>query len=91
VALESLCRQAAAEGAPQVRVNVLHPGLIDTALGRMASAANPRRERVKILAGRQGSAWEVAYAALFLLSGESSYVTGQCLVVDGGLTVAPRA
>ena len=90
-ALESLCRQAAAEGAPQVRVNVLHPGLIDTSLGRMASAANPRRERVKILAGRQGSAWEVAYAALFLLSGESSYVTGHCLVVDGGLTVAPRA
>jgi NAD(P)-dependent dehydrogenase (short-subunit alcohol dehydrogenase family) len=90
-ALESLCRQGAAEGAPRVRVNVLHPGLIDTALGRVASAASPRRERVRILAGRQGTAWEVAYAALFLLSGESSYVTGQCLIVDGGLTIAPRA
>jgi NAD(P)-dependent dehydrogenase (short-subunit alcohol dehydrogenase family) len=36
--------------------------------------------------GRQGTAWEVAYATVFLLSAESSYVTGQQLVVDGGLS-----
>ena len=36
--------------------------------------------------GRQGTAWETAYAALFLLSDESAYITGQTLVVDGGLT-----
>ena len=89
--LESLCRQAAAEGAPSIRVNLLLPGLIDTPLGRLASSVSPLRERVKIPAGRQGTAWEVAYAALYLLSGESSYVTGQSLVVDGGLTTAPRA
>jgi NAD(P)-dependent dehydrogenase (short-subunit alcohol dehydrogenase family) len=90
-ALESLCRQAAVEGAPAVRVNLLLPGLIDTSLGRLASSVSPLREQVKIPARRQGTAWEIAYAALYLLSDESSYVTGQSLVVDGGLTTAPRA
>lgn len=89
-ALESLCRQAAIEGAPHIRVNLLVPGLVDTSLGRLASSVSPARDQVKIPAGRQGTAWEVAYAALFLLSSESSYVTGQSLVVDGGLTIAPR-
>ena len=36
--------------------------------------------------GRQGTGWETAYTVLFLLSDESAYVTGQTLVVDGGLT-----
>jgi NAD(P)-dependent dehydrogenase (short-subunit alcohol dehydrogenase family) len=90
-ALESLCRQAAVEGAPAVRTNLLHPGLIDTSIGRLASQVSPLRDKVFIPARRQGTAWEVAYGALYLLSGESSYVTGQSLVVDGGLTVGPRA
>jgi NAD(P)-dependent dehydrogenase (short-subunit alcohol dehydrogenase family) len=89
-ALESLCRQAAVEGAPSIRFNLVVPGLIDTSLGRRASSVSPLRERVKIPVGRQGTGWEVAYAALFLLGDESSYVTGQSLIVDGGLTIAPR-
>jgi NAD(P)-dependent dehydrogenase (short-subunit alcohol dehydrogenase family) len=89
-ALESLCRQAAVEGAPGIRCNLVVPGLIDTALGRHASSLSPGRDQVRIPAGRQGTAWEVANVALFLMSDESSYVTGQSLVVDGGLTIAPR-
>lgn len=90
-ALEALCRQSAVEGAPRIRTNLLLPGLIDTSLGRLASQLSPLRDKVFIPARRQGTAWEVAYGALFLLSGESSYVTGQNLIVDGGLTVGPRA
>jgi NAD(P)-dependent dehydrogenase (short-subunit alcohol dehydrogenase family) len=89
-ALESLTRQAAAEGGPLVRANLLMPGLIQTALGRRASELNPDRDRVRMTARRHGTAWEVAYATLFLLSDESSYMTGQHLIVDGGLTTAPR-
>jgi NAD(P)-dependent dehydrogenase (short-subunit alcohol dehydrogenase family) len=89
-ALEALCRNAAVEGAPHVRVNVLAPGLIDTSLGRLASQENPGRVDVRIPAGRQGSAWEVARCALFLIGDDSSYVTGQTLVADGGLSIAAR-
>jgi NAD(P)-dependent dehydrogenase (short-subunit alcohol dehydrogenase family) len=90
-ALEALCRNAAVEGAPGVRVNLLAPGLIDTSLGRLATRLNPARGGVRIPAGREGTAWEVARCALFLTGEASSYVTGQTLVVDGGLSVAPRS
>jgi NAD(P)-dependent dehydrogenase (short-subunit alcohol dehydrogenase family) len=90
-ALESLVRNGAIEGAPSVRVNLLIPGLIDTPLGRLATQLAPQRAEVHIPLDRQGTAWEVAYAALFLMSDDSSYMTGQSLVVDGGLGVAFRS
>jgi NAD(P)-dependent dehydrogenase (short-subunit alcohol dehydrogenase family) len=90
-ALESLTRSAAVEGAPGVRVNLVVPGLIDTALGRLATQISPDRGKVRIPLGREGTAWEVAYAALYLLSDEAAYVTGASLLVDGGLSQAPRA
>jgi NAD(P)-dependent dehydrogenase (short-subunit alcohol dehydrogenase family) len=87
-ALLGLCRHTALEGARRgVRANVLAPGLIDTPLGRRASALRPGRERTAIPLGRQGTAWEVAETAIFLLSDDSSYTTGQVLVVDGGLAM----
>lgn len=67
-----------------VRCNVVAPGLMDTPMGRAASARRPSRA-VNVPFGRQGTGWEVAYAMLFLLAHESSYVNGQALFVDGGL------
>jgi NAD(P)-dependent dehydrogenase (short-subunit alcohol dehydrogenase family) len=90
-ALEALTRHAAIESAPEVRVNLLVPGLIDTALGRLATQMDPRRAKVRIPLRRQGTAWEVASAAVFLLSDDASYVTATSLVVDGGLAYAPPA
>jgi NAD(P)-dependent dehydrogenase (short-subunit alcohol dehydrogenase family) len=89
-ALEALSRHAAIEGAPDVRVNLLVPGLIDTSLGRLATQLYPQRAQVPIPLGRQGTAWEVANAALFLLSEEASYVTAATLVIDGGLSYSTR-
>ncbi len=58
----------------------------DPPLGREASRLNPGRTARNLPFGRQATAWEVAYAAVWLLSGESSYVNAHPLVLDGGAT-----
>jgi NAD(P)-dependent dehydrogenase (short-subunit alcohol dehydrogenase family) len=85
-ALAALCRAAALQGQPAgIRVNAIAPGLLDTPMGRAASARSPSRTSRPLPFGRQGTAWELAHTALFLLSHESSYVNAQTLFMDGGL------
>ncbi|MGQ0669250.1 MAG: glucose 1-dehydrogenase [Actinomycetota bacterium] len=87
----SMTREIAVEFARKgIRANALCPGPIETPLLQELLADPVRRERrlVHIPIGRFGRAEEIANAALFLASEESSLMTGAALVVDGGITAA---
>jgi NAD(P)-dependent dehydrogenase (short-subunit alcohol dehydrogenase family) len=82
----ALARSIAMAGqARGIRCNAVLPGLIDTPMGRDATRHRAARVGTPLPFGRQGSGWEVAYATLFLISNESSYVNAHALLVDGGL------
>lgn len=86
-----LARNLAVEFGPyNVRVNCVAPGLVKTDFAR-ALWENPQtldRALSKTPLGRIGQPEDIAGAAVFLASDEASYVTGQVLVVDGGVTIA---
>ena len=88
---KSAATQYAVEG---IRVNTVHPGPMET---RMSEVIGPRATDAEMAAleqrllaqvpiGRLGRPTDIAYAVRYLLSEESSFVTGVDLIVDGGLT-----
>ena len=90
-AILSLTRELAVIHAQQkIRINALCPGPLRTELLMKFLDTDKKKQRrlVHIPMGRFGESKEIAKAALFLASDESSYTTGSTFVVDGGLTCA---
>ena len=87
-ALEGLTKALAAEYAPKIRVNCIAPSLTDTPLAAFLlnsdqkKEANAQRHPLK----RVGTTEDIANMAEFLLSGKSSWISGQILHVDGGMS-----
>jgi NAD(P)-dependent dehydrogenase (short-subunit alcohol dehydrogenase family) len=87
-AVVAMTRTMAVElAADDIRVNAVAPGVTQTAASATYVDDDPDRDRHAIAMGRRGTPEEQAGAILFLLSDLSSYITGQTLLVDGGLNL----
>jgi NAD(P)-dependent dehydrogenase (short-subunit alcohol dehydrogenase family) len=91
--IEALTKNLAVTNAKYgIRVNAILPGLIDTPIGVDSAARALGVDREVVAArraevvpmGHQGTAWDVANAAVFLASDQAGFITGVCLPVDGG-------
>ncbi len=80
-------------GKDHIRVNCVAPGPVFTPMvyaDGMTDEARERRRRASVL-GLEGSGWDVGHAVRFLLSAHARYITGQTLIVDGGVTIQAPA
>ncbi|HKJ49257.1 MAG TPA: SDR family oxidoreductase [Christiangramia sp.] len=87
-AIEGFAKSLAAEYAPSFRVNVIAPSLTDTPLAEKLLSNDDKREKMnnRHPLKRVGEPKDIANLAAFLLSENSSWITGQVLGVDGGLS-----
>lgn len=85
-----LTRQFAFELAPKVRVNAVAPGIVRTKLAQALWEGNEEQLDEALPLGRIGEPEDIANAVSFLAGDESSWMTGQSIVVDGGALVRPQ-
>ena len=83
----NLTKSTAKKLAPKIRVNCIAPGYIETGLNTGMLTAKKRKITSITPLNRLGQAEEVARAALFLASDDSSFITGETVVVDGGISI----
>jgi 3-oxoacyl-[acyl-carrier protein] reductase len=86
-AVASFSRSLARDVAPEIRVNILAPGFIETAFGEEADSKFRRKVIEMTPLGRWGKPEDVAGAAVFLASDDSSFLTGQMIMVNGGVVM----
>ena len=93
-AVESLVRQAAVDYAPEIRINMVQPGPVETRLYTDSAAAFPNPDTVldevpdTLPMNRVGTPEEVARTILFLASEDSSWMTGSVVTIDGGASAS---
>lgn len=85
--IRSFSKSLAREVAPEIRVNILAPGFIDTAFGQEASTTWRREVESRTPLGRWGVPEDVAAAAVFLASDGAGFLTGQMINVNGGVVM----
>lgn len=87
-AIEGFAKSMAAEYAPKIRVNIIAPSLVDTPLASRLLNNDKKRESMdeRHPLKRVGTAADIAHSAVFLLSDKSTWITGQIVGVDGGLS-----
>jgi 3-oxoacyl-[acyl-carrier protein] reductase len=86
--IDAFTRALARElGEEKIRVNSIVPGYYDTEMTRNLNETQKRQILNRTPLGRLGVPEDVVGPTLFFLSDQASFITGQCLVVDGGSTV----